>query len=99
MIQPALINLHPNEYHQKIRYYSFAANLDRSAGSCNILDDLSSRVCVYLGFVITYSFLKNPQPGNDMAFHRVFPFYGNLYIHKHWEFHGFSKFLNSKSAR
>ena len=40
--------------------------------------------------IITSNFLKNPQSGNDMAFHRIFPFYGNLYIHKHWEFHGFS---------
>ena len=30
-------------------------------------------------FIIIY-FLKNPQPGNDVAFHRIFPFYGNLYI-------------------
>ena len=48
----------------------------------------------YLGFVISSHFLKNPQPGNDIAFHRIFPFYGNLYIHKHWENHGFSSTLN-----
>ena len=52
----------------------------------------------YLGFVITSNFLKNPQPGNDMAFHRIFPFYGNLYIHKHWEFHGFSSTLNLRGS-
>ena len=52
----------------------------------------------YLGFIITSNFLKNPQPGNDMAFHRIFPFYGNLYIHKHWEFHGFSWTLNLRGS-
>ena len=52
----------------------------------------------YLGFVITSNFLKNPQPGNDMAFHRIFSFYGNLYIHKHWEFHGFSSTLNLRGS-
>ena len=52
----------------------------------------------YLGFVITSNFLKNPQPGNDMALHRIFPFCGNLYIHKHWEFHGFSSTLNLRGS-
>ena len=46
MTQPTLINLHPNEYSQELRYYLFAANLGRCGGSCNPLDDLSSRVCV-----------------------------------------------------
>ena len=48
----------------------------------------------YLGFVITSNFLKNPQPGNEMAFHRIFPFYGDLYIPKDWESHGFPSTLN-----
>ena len=46
MIQPSLTNLHPNEYSQELRYYQFAVNLDRCVGSCNTLDDLSSRVGV-----------------------------------------------------
>ena len=46
MTQSTLINLHPNEYSQGLRYYLFAVNLDRCGGSCNTLDDLSSRVCV-----------------------------------------------------
>ena len=29
MIQPTLINLHPNEYSQKSHYYPFAVKLDR----------------------------------------------------------------------
>ena len=37
----------------------------------------------YLDFIIASNFLKNPQPQNDMAFHRIFPFYGNLYVPKH----------------
>ena len=46
MTQPTLINLHPNEYTQGLRYYPFAINLDRSVGSCNTLDDLSNRICL-----------------------------------------------------
>ena len=47
MIQSILINLHPNEYNQELRYYLFAVNLDRcAAGSWNILADISSRACV-----------------------------------------------------
>ena len=41
MTQCTLINLHPNEYSQGLRYYKFAVNLDRCMGSCNI-----NRVCV-----------------------------------------------------
>ena len=33
-----------------------------------------------------------------MAFHRIFPFYGNLYIPKHWELHGFSSTLNLRGS-
>ena len=46
-----------------------------------------------LGFVITSNLLKIPQPGSDMAFHGTFPFYGNLYIPRHCELHGFSLFI------
>ena len=46
MNQRTLINLDPNEYNQELRYYSFAVNLDRYSGSCGIIDDLSSRICV-----------------------------------------------------
>ena len=46
MIQPTLINLHPNEYSQEFHYYPFAVNLDRCVETCNILNDLSSKVCV-----------------------------------------------------
>ena len=44
--QSTLINLYPNEYSQKLRYYLFLVNLDRCAGSCNTLDDLTNNVCV-----------------------------------------------------
>ena len=33
-----------------------------------------------------------------MAFHRMFPFYGNLYIPKHWEWHGFSSTINLRGS-
>ena len=38
-IQPTLINLHLIDYSQEFHYYTFAINLDRSAGSCNTLND------------------------------------------------------------
>ena len=44
--QPTLINLHPNQYTQGLRYYPFAVNLDRCVGSYNTLNDLSNTVCV-----------------------------------------------------
>ena len=46
MIQPTLINLHPNEYSQKCHYYPFAVYLDRCVESFNTLNDLSIKVCV-----------------------------------------------------
>ena len=46
MTQPTLINLHRTEYSQEFRYYPFAVKLDRCVGSCNILNDLSNKVCV-----------------------------------------------------
>ena len=46
MIQPTLINLHPNEYIQGLHYYPFEVNLGRCAGCCNTLNDTSSRVYV-----------------------------------------------------
>ena len=46
MLQPTLINLHPNEYSQEFHFYPFAVKLDRYVGSCNTLNDLSNKVCV-----------------------------------------------------
>ena len=46
MIQPTLINLHPNEYSQELHYYLFVVKLDRFVGGCNTLDGLSNKVCV-----------------------------------------------------
>ena len=45
-IQPYLTNLHPNEYSQELHYYPCAVKLDRCAGSCNTLNDLSNKVFV-----------------------------------------------------
>ena len=45
-IQLTLINLHPNEYVQGLRYYPFVVHLDRCVGSLNTLYDLSNGVCV-----------------------------------------------------
>ena len=46
MIQSTLTNLIPNEYSQQLCYYPFVVNLDRYTRSCNILNDLTSKVCV-----------------------------------------------------
>ena len=46
MIQPTLINLHPNEYSQEFHYYPFSVKLDRCVGSYNNLNDLSNKVCI-----------------------------------------------------
>ena len=45
-VQPTFINLHPKEYNQEFRYYSFTIKLDKYVGSCNTLNDLSNKVCV-----------------------------------------------------
>ena len=44
MIQPTPINSHRNEYTQEFHYYPFAVKLNRCAGSCNALTDLSHYV-------------------------------------------------------
>ena len=46
MIQPTLINLHPNEYSQELHYYPFAVKLGRCVGSCATFSDLSTKACV-----------------------------------------------------
>ena len=46
MTQPTLINLHPHEYSQEFHYYLFSVKLDRCAGSCNTINELSNKVCV-----------------------------------------------------
>ena len=46
IIQPTLIDLHPNEYSQEFHYYPFTVKLDRCVGNCNTLNHLSNKVCV-----------------------------------------------------
>ena len=41
-----LINFHLNEYSQELHYYPFGVKLNRCAGSCSTLNDLSNKVCV-----------------------------------------------------
>ena len=41
-----LINLHLNEYSQELHYYPFGVKLNRCAGICSTLNDLSNKVCV-----------------------------------------------------
>ena len=45
-IQPTVINLHPNQYSQELRYYQSAVKLDRCVGTCNTLNNLSNEVCI-----------------------------------------------------
>ena len=46
MTQPSLFILHPNKYSQELHYYPFAVNLETYVGRCNILDNLTNRVCI-----------------------------------------------------
>ena len=46
MIGAALIDLNPDECNQGLCYYPFMANLDTCSGSCNTLDNQSSKICV-----------------------------------------------------
>ena len=45
MIQPTLINLHPNEYSEEFHYYQFSVKLNKSFRRCNSINDLSNKVC------------------------------------------------------
>ena len=46
IIQPTLIDLHPNKYSQEFYYYPFTVKLDRCAESSNTLNDLSNKLQV-----------------------------------------------------
>ena len=45
-IHPTLINLHPNNYSQEFHYYLFSVKLDICVWRCNIIIDLSNKVCI-----------------------------------------------------
>ena len=45
MTQRTIINLHPYEFNQGLRYCPYAVNLDKCTASCNTLDYLSNRIC------------------------------------------------------
>ena len=46
LTQPTVINLHRNGYTQEFHYYPFVVKLHRCVESCNILKNLSNKVCV-----------------------------------------------------
>ena len=46
MVYSSLVNLYPNEYSQELHSYSFAVNLIRCIGSCNILNDVPNKVFI-----------------------------------------------------
>ena len=43
-IPPTLINLNPNEYSQELHFYPIVVKLDKCAGSCNALNELSNKL-------------------------------------------------------
>ena len=45
-IQPTFINLYLNESSQEFHYYPFTVKLDKCVWNCDILSDLSNKVCV-----------------------------------------------------
>ena len=45
-IQPALINLRPNEHSQEFHCYPFSVKSDRCVENVNTLNDLSKKVCI-----------------------------------------------------
>ena len=46
IVQPTLINIHPNEYSQEFHCYSLVIKLDRCVGNCNTRNNLSKKICV-----------------------------------------------------
>ena len=42
MVRPTVTDLNPIE----LNYYSFMINLNKCSGSCNAVDDLSTKICV-----------------------------------------------------
>lgn len=46
MSRYTLTDLNPNEYNQRLHYYLFTVNLDRSNRICNTLNDLSKKISV-----------------------------------------------------
>ena len=45
-IRSNVINIYPNHCSQELHYYPFSVKLDRYFGSCNTLNDLSSKICI-----------------------------------------------------
>ena len=65
-IQPALTNLHPNEYSQELCYYPFTVKLDKSF---NTLNDLSNNYVIQITKKIRiYMFLIWLQEKMDQKF-------------------------------
>ena len=54
-----LKNVLTNEYNQEFHYHSFFVKLDRCVGNCNILNDLSNKVCVPNLKLLVYSTKPN----------------------------------------
>ena len=44
MTRPTVVDLNPVE----LKYYSFMISLDKSSGSCNSVDDLSTKICILI---------------------------------------------------
>ena len=46
MTSPTIINLNPQELHQRLLHYLFIVSLDFCNGSCNAFTDLTYKLCV-----------------------------------------------------
>ena len=44
MTRAMVIHLNPNKQNQRLRHYPLMLSLDRCYGSCNTLNDLSSKI-------------------------------------------------------
>ena len=57
MTRPTLIDLNPI----KLNYYPFMISLDKCSGSCNVVDNLSTKICV----------LSKTKDINFIVFHMI----------------------------
>ena len=51
MVRPTLIDFDSIE----INYYSFMTSLDKCNGSCNVADELSTKICVLVDLTTIYN--------------------------------------------
>ena len=71
MIQPTLINLHPNDYSHEYHYNPFlVVKLYRCFGSVNTLKNLSNKVCIENKKDLNLSVLNMITSINDSKYYQ-----------------------------